>query len=258
MAGNDRGRQDDDEEGGARPMNVRHRVSKTFKSGVKEMGVVLDMVVGTESPEIQDLKLIELDVGDAMNARRIRSDIKYLTFLFQPYELEYWWFSSVDLLRRLMLTSLLLFFENPKWQLIYTLGVCLFFVNVYRECQPYAHKMHNTAAHVWQGQILMCVICVILIDTGLVKATLDSDNYLGWFLILFNLMTLFVISLASRADTEEKDGHRAARLKRSKTGYVKEKINRMTSSKLNEIGRISNMTAAEMSDFKEGYHQSGL
>ena len=86
----------------------------------------------------------------------------------------------MDLIRRLALTSALLWFDDPGQQLIYALSVCLVFVNVYREAQPYAHHMHNTAIHICQWEILVCVIGVLLLETGLVSDNLSEQNALGW------------------------------------------------------------------------------
>merc|ERR1711998_170077 len=154
-----------------------------------------------------------------MNKRNSKDEIKHLTFLFAPYELDYWWFSSVDLLRRLLLTSFLLAFSDPRDQLMNALAVCLLFVNVYREAQPYSHHMHNTAAHIAQWEVLMCVIGVILLETDMVSDSLTEQTYLGWFLILFNLFSILVI-IFSHNTNPKNNSHRAAMYARNEKGEI--------------------------------------
>ena len=89
-----------------------------------------------------------------------------------------------------MLTSALLIFEEPGDQLIYTLSVCLIFVNVYREVRPYAHRMHNIGAFLCQWEILVVVIGVLLIETELVAS---GSTELGSILIFVNVASVCVI-----------------------------------------------------------------
>ena len=102
---------------------------------------------GLETKRNKKLSVEDYKVAVKWQHRMNDPHIKHLRFLFRPYSMRFWWFSVVDILRRLLLTCALLFFGDPGKQLFYVVVLCLFFTNVYRECQPYDALQHNIVSY---------------------------------------------------------------------------------------------------------------
>ena len=87
-----------------------------------------------------------------------------------------------------------------------------------REIAPYAHLMHNIAAHLCQWEILVVVICVLLKDYHVVEG---DTTTLGIILILVNTITIIIICYSQFMSITHAT-LRAAHLKRDNKGSVTE------------------------------------
>jgi hypothetical protein len=58
------------------------------------------------------------------------SAIKYCGFLFTTYKVEYWWFEVFDMLRKLVLSAMLIFVDHPNVRLVVGLLVSFFCLTV--------------------------------------------------------------------------------------------------------------------------------
>lgn len=85
-----------------------------------------------------------------------------------------------------------------------------------REIAPYAHLMHNIAAHLCQWEILVVVICVLLKDYHVVEG---DTTTLGIILILVNAITIIIICYSQFMSITHTT-LRAAHLKRDNEGFV--------------------------------------
>jgi hypothetical protein len=65
------------------------------------------------------------DTGESEKAA-----IKYCGFLFTTYKVEYWWFEIFDMLRKLVLSAMLIFFDHPNVRLVVGLVVSFFCLTV--------------------------------------------------------------------------------------------------------------------------------
>ena len=157
--------------------------------------------------------------------RMIHPDIKHLRFLFRPYAMStpFWAFAIVDLYRRLMLTSMLLIFGDPGKQLLYVIVLCLFFVNMYRELQPYNLPQHNVVSYVCQWQILIVAICIMLLETSLVPM---DETSVGGVLIALNVSCICLIVSSPIFDRKcrrkEVQWSRKSGFQRSDSGFITE------------------------------------
>jgi hypothetical protein len=88
---------------------------------------------------------------DEIVARKERAGglkLDTIGWIFRAYAPEYWWLAIVDLIRRLLLSSVLLAFQKISHQILVALVISLLFVTIYREIGPYCELERD-----WSGPI---------------------------------------------------------------------------------------------------------
>jgi hypothetical protein len=124
--------------------------------------------------------------------------IRYtLGFLFQQYTKKAWWFEIVDMLQRLIITSLLPFIPKflPPWMLL-PIGMIIILVHtsIIMIRQPYLLQGHEQLHLLSQVNVFMVLLAAYIIDSGGVVNTYGDEAFLSFFLILSVL--LFVMYFA--------------------------------------------------------------
>jgi len=139
---------------------------------------------------------------EKINLRHTFEDIKIISFLYETYEPQRWYFEVGDCFRRLSLTAVpVLIMRGSSTQIVLVLCVSLACVGAYMELKPFITESDNLVAVVTQWAITLTLIVAIMIRVN------ESDginrNVLGLLAILINssvfVLTIVLIFLADDA-----------------------------------------------------------
>ena len=87
-----------------------------------------------------------------------------LKFLWEPYEPQCYWFECVETVRKLMLTSGLIFFNaGTASQIAVAIFICLFSMRVYAGYKPFIKETHDRLAETAQWQLFFTLFGGLLI-----------------------------------------------------------------------------------------------
>ena len=109
-------------------------------------------------------------------------------FLTEIYKREYWYWEVIELIRKLVQTSLIIFFlDGSVMQMIVMIAVAMIMVQVINEIRPYQNDPANKLASIAQWQILIVSFIGLLlkVDLGALDAgfTYNKQELLTGFLV---------------------------------------------------------------------------
>jgi hypothetical protein len=103
-----------------------------------------------------------------------------LMFLWEPYEPQCYWFECVETVRKLMLTSGLIFFNaGTASQIPVVIFICLFSMRVYAGYQPFIMETHDLLAEVAQWQLFLTLFGSLLIKVDVITEDGYSQQIFG-------------------------------------------------------------------------------
>ena len=82
-------------------------------------------------------------------------ELASLSMLFAQFAPNSWWAAPVDMLRRISLSTLLLFF-TPAYQLVLALLICIFFTVTQRELTPWYDPSMDLVAYATGWETIFC------------------------------------------------------------------------------------------------------
>ena len=107
-------------------------------------------------------------VGSLRNltgAVKLVSIVDGISFLFQSYTPEYWYWEVIECTRRLMLTAAISFFQpGSSTQMVVAMTLALIYVSLYAHYQPYLSRSDNVLSELGQWQIFITFFCALLIS----------------------------------------------------------------------------------------------
>eukprot|EP00937_MAST-01D_sp_MAST-1D-sp2_P006764 g6764.t1 len=122
---------------------------------------------------------------------------KYLGSLYVAYSAKYYWWEVVELVRKVLLTGVILFVRPCcSTQLVFGCLVAMIFTLSYAEFHPYLYKEDDTLQLLCQLAIFCTMFSGLLIKTG--TAASDGYNQRVFSLILVVLNVVPVVIAASR------------------------------------------------------------
>ena len=106
----------------------------------------------------RDIKARQTRGGDA--------SLDSLSFLFRMYSPRYYYMSIVDMIRRLALTSFLIFF-GPGYQIMLALAVSIVATVAMRELSPFHEEDHNSIElvnYICGWETVLCIMSLAFMD----------------------------------------------------------------------------------------------
>ena len=162
----------------------------------------------------QDIMIQERKANEALR----RHPIGNTALRYKP---RFWWFTSLSVVRRLALTSLVLVFTQPAQMLIFVLLVSLLLLVVEREAEPYLHSSTCRAVYILQWQVILFIQALLLIDADLTNSA--GALTIGVSLLLLNLFMVLVICFGARETVTRTRRLRAALKRKSSALFTQGK-----------------------------------
>ena len=129
----------------------------------------------------------------------LAAEVTMLSFLWDSYKPQYWYWEVMETTRRLVLTSVLAVCgPGTSSQAVLAILLSLMYIKLYSYASPYASNSSNTIAETGQFQIFFTFFGGLIIGNTLVGTAYNA--LLGWFLILINTS---VVVLASCLEVED-------------------------------------------------------
>ena len=152
---------------------------------------VLIYVVGVPVVYIVSLWRVREHINPRNNPAHVPDKRKYSTVLFltEIYKREYYYWEVVELIRKLIQTSLIVFLLNGSvMQMIIMIVVAMVFVQTLNEVKPYISEQANRLASIAQWEILIVSFLGLLMKVDLTNLDstfeYDKQSLLTGFLVL--------------------------------------------------------------------------
>ncbi|GMH80167.1 hypothetical protein TL16_g08430 [Triparma laevis f. inornata] len=132
--------------------------------------------------------IVTLDEDEAMYCAMWMRDefmktnprVARLKFLWEPYEPQCYWFECVETVRKLMLTSGLVFFNaGTASQIAVAIFICLFSMRVYAGYKPFIKETHDRLAETAQWQLFLTLFGGLLIKVDVTTEDGYSQQIFG-------------------------------------------------------------------------------
>ena len=91
-------------------------------------------------------------------------EINHLEFIYSSYDPKYYFFGSVDMVRRLSLTSLLVLLWDQDMQIFTALFITIATVVCYREMAPYWYSSVDVLSYMCNWQLVLCILGLLFMD----------------------------------------------------------------------------------------------
>ena len=158
-----------------------------FLPGFKE--VVDDLAQASE--------LIEMTL--ICRYRMLDTCIKDLVFLFEAYEPSCWYFESAECIRRLMLTGLLVFFEEGTLKIVTASFIAITFMVIYGALKPFYDESDDKLATFAQLMTFLQLFVAILIVTDALSALPAAS--IGALMVVLNALVVVynIVSVLAEA-----------------------------------------------------------
>ena len=202
---------------------------------------------------------IDLANGKKKDLRVENFKVKHIKFLFKQYKAEYWWWESLECMRKVTITGFMtIIFQGKASQLCFGCGFVLFFLMCYAYFQPYRTPSDNFNMLVGQVVCLALMFCQLMM-----KVNIPGDD--GYdprsFTIVRLILILCPILLAFWTITKEfhnvkKEGSRLGTQLIKKTGIGRTGLNEMVSG--DRGGLTPGAKIAPMEGESEGADSSSL
>jgi hypothetical protein len=186
------------------------RVYATLMTVIWPVGVPIALVIWLsrlspylDPPNVSEEEAIELRKKDPSV---VGSSIAFVALLHRP---RYWYYEVVfNLQRRLILTCVVLVFENNGTFICFVLGVCIMTTVSEREMNPHLDPFVGAFVYLMQWQILLCILAMLLMDAQMTNAV--GDMAIGLILMLVNIFMALVVFLDTRGDIVREAQEKAA------------------------------------------------
>jgi len=127
----------------------------------------------------------------SIRAKEKASGISYLEFLFEPYSADCWWFSVWECARRLMLSGLLVFFDdNSTTQLVVAVLVSVFWLCVFLRQPPFKDEEDNYLEQFIEVMIFITLFAVLLVGVEVSDSESTNMYNVGIFLVAMDCAVL--------------------------------------------------------------------
>jgi len=135
------------------------------------------------------------DVTNTLNAIDIRKNncaIKFMTFLFEAYEPQYWWWECYVCIDRLLMTNLnIILHDEPELRVFFALAIALGNVKLCSQLDPYIDDTDDTFAEVAKWCTVAIIIFSITLQCGAVGSTTSGTGYI-LVILLASVMICFM------------------------------------------------------------------
>ena len=91
-------------------------------------------------------------------------EINHLEFIYSSYDPKYYFFGSIDMVRRLSLTSLLVLLWDQDMQIFTALFITIATVVCYREMAPYWYSSVDVLSYMCNWQLVLCILGLLFMD----------------------------------------------------------------------------------------------
>jgi predicted outer membrane repeat protein len=124
-----------------------------------------------------------MDMMTVCESRRENPAIMHLQFLYDHYEPRYYWWECVELLRKFMLTGLLVFFapsepisgiDGSATQTVMGLFICVIFLVLYSFCQPYMESSDDVVMVGTEYQLFLMLLLGLLLQVDAVTVEVNE------------------------------------------------------------------------------------
>jgi hypothetical protein len=140
------------------------------------------------------------------NPHIVGSSIAFVALYHRP---RYWYYEVVfNLQRRLILTCVVLVFENNGAFICFVLAVSIITTVSEREMNPHLDPFVGAFVYLMQWQILLCILAMLLMDANLTDDV--GDMAVGMILMLVNICMALVVIFDTRGDVVREAREKAA------------------------------------------------
>mmetsp|Transcript_102534 Transcript_102534/g.293563 ORF Transcript_102534/g.293563 Transcript_102534/m.293563 type:complete len:1151 (+) Transcript_102534:1637-5089(+) len=156
---------------------------------------------------------------EAIESRKTReggSELASISFFFRNFAPKFWWMATVDLLRRLMLSSILLAVDSMASQILMALSFSIVFVVAYREIGPFYDASSDILAYCCGWEIVICVLALLLMDVESTPGWDVREEVVGSILFTANILLIFIVVYLQYS--KRRAYERAASERRSRSG----------------------------------------
>lgn len=156
----------------------KSRVSQDWKDYLPGYAAVVDDME-------QAASLIEVSLVVAYRAADFR--VRHLAFLFEAYEPRCWYWESLECLRRLALTGMLLFFQDgSEMQIVIGAVISIVSLILFGAIQPFLDDKADKLATFAQLMTFLTLYAAIIVTTGCVQPAVD-DAVITVVMVFFNM-----------------------------------------------------------------------
>jgi hypothetical protein len=149
--------------------------------------------------DLTDASLL-IETRMVIDYRLINPDIKDLLFLFEAYEPRCYYFETVECLRRLALTGLLVFIEaGSLLQIVCGSFIAMIAMIVYGVFAPFDKQSDDNLFVFAQLMTFLQLYFALLIRTDAMEGAM-SENMMGGFMLFFNFAVMIFSAIGEVAE----------------------------------------------------------
>jgi hypothetical protein len=146
--------------------------------------------------------------SDGNNGGRIADVAAKYGFLYESYEPRFWYWESVEAIRRIVLTGVVsVLSPSSSTQSAAGMILALVYIGLYGQLKPYEDDKDDTLAFVGQYQIFWTFFGTLVIGNDLLGS--KQDNTVAAFIIIGNLTVFFLGSFFEISDYRHELGLRS-------------------------------------------------
>ena len=142
------------------------------------------------------------------NTQQIADIASKYGFLYESYEPRFWYWESVEAIRRIVLTGVVsVLSPSSSTQSVAGMILALIYIGLYGQLKPYENGKDDTLAFVGQYQIFWTFFGTLVIGNGLLGS--KQDKTVAVFIIIGNLLVFFLGSFYEISDYRHELGLRS-------------------------------------------------
>ena len=103
-----------------------------------------------------------------------KSTFVHLNFVIGHYKPEFWWYESVDCLRRLLYTVLLTLTPCDAWRSVATHSVAIVTHYLLRELCPFLHPSDAAISDI--SNLMLVIVCIIVLFDSVIMADMEEED----------------------------------------------------------------------------------
>jgi len=122
--------------------------------------------------------------------QRLAEESMALSFLYEAYEERYWWWEVFECVRRLLLTGILVFFEQGSTiQIVVGCLIALLSIKMYSSCRPFVDHKLDPVAETAQWQVFLTLFAALCLRAKVSGDSPQEKEAFGVLLVLLNTCT---------------------------------------------------------------------